>query len=120
MADNLRWNHHIDYICSKVKRNIGVIVKTKGCIPKRSPQLSYTVHLLSHTSDMGNTIWDFCDNNLIDNLQCLQNRVCRIITRTTYENADHTSLIIKELVLLNIRKPINLDLDVLMFKVNEG
>ena len=34
--DNLRWNHHIDYICSKVKCNIGVISRTRGCIPKRS------------------------------------------------------------------------------------
>ena len=34
--DNLQWNHHIDYICSKVKRRIGVISRTRGCIPKRS------------------------------------------------------------------------------------
>ena len=85
--DNLRWNHHIDYICSKVKRNIGVISRTRGCIPKRcSVQLYHS--LVEPYVRYGNTIWGFCDNNLIDKLQCLQNRVCRIIiTGIGYENA---------------------------------
>ena len=34
--DSLRWNHHIDYICSKVKHNIDVISRSRGCVPKRS------------------------------------------------------------------------------------
>ena len=112
--DNLQWNHHIDYICSKVKRNIGVIGRTRSCIPKMSPVHS----LVELYFRYGNAIWGFCDN-LIDKLQCLQNRVCRIITGTGYENADHPSLL-NELGLLSIRQLINLDLGVLMFKVNEG
>ena len=116
--DNLRWNHHIDYICSKVKRNIGVIGRTRGCIPKRSSVQLYH-SLVEPYFRYGNTIWGFCDKNLIDKLQCLQNRVCRIITGTGYENADHPSLL-KELGLLSIRQLINLDLGVLMFKVKEG
>ena len=48
-----------------------------------------------------------------------QNRICRIITRIGYENADHPSLS-KELGLLSIGQLISLDLGVLMFKVNEG
>ena len=116
--DNLRWNHHIDYICSKVKRNIGVISRTRGCIPKRSSvQLCHS--LVEPYFICGNTIWGFCDNNLIDKLQCLQNGVCRIITGIGYENADHPSLL-KELSLLSIRQLINLDFGVLMFKVHEG
>ena len=31
--DNLRWEEHIDYICSKTKRNVGIINRTKGVIP---------------------------------------------------------------------------------------
>ena len=72
--DNLRWNHHIDYICSKVTRNIGVISRTRGCIPKRSSVQLYH-SLVEPYFKYGNTIWGFCDNNLIDKLQCLQNRV---------------------------------------------
>ena len=34
--DNFRWNHHFDYICSKAKRDIGVIGRTRGCVPKLS------------------------------------------------------------------------------------
>ena len=116
--DNLRWNHHIDYICSKVKRNNGVIGRTRGCIPKRSTlQLYYS--LVDPYFRYRNTIWGFCDNNLIEKLQSLQNRVCRIITGTSYENADHLSTL-KELGLLSVRKVINPDLGVVMFKINQG
>ena len=67
---NLLWNHHIDYICSKVKRNISVISRNRVCIPKRSSVQLY--HALAEPcSRYGNTIWGFCDNNLIDKLQCL-------------------------------------------------
>ena len=114
--DNFRWNRHIDYICSKVKRNI-VISRTRGSIPKRSSVQLYH-SLVEPYVRYGNTIWGFCDNNLIDKLQCLQNRVSRIIAGIGYENADHPSLL-KELGLLSIRQLINLDLGVLMFKVNE-
>ena len=85
------------------------LVGLEAAYPK-DPQFSCTIHLLRY----GNTIWGFCDNNLIDKLQCLQNRVCRIITGIGYENADHPSLL-KELGLLSIRQLINLDLGVLMF-----
>ena len=91
-------SHHIDYICSKVKRNIGVISRTRSCIFKRSSVQLYR-SLVEPYFRYGNTIWGFCDNNLIDKLQCLQKSIRRIITGIGYENADHPSLL-KELVSL--------------------
>ena len=115
--DNIRRKHHTDYVCFKVKHNFGVTGRTRGCILKRiSVQLNRS--LVEPYFRYGNTIWGFRGNNLIDKLQCLQNRVCIIITGTSYKNADHPSLS-KELDLLSIRKLINLDLGVLTFKVND-
>ena len=34
--DNLRWEEHVDYICSKTKRSIGIISREKGVIPTGS------------------------------------------------------------------------------------
>ena len=34
--DNLRWEEHVDYICSKTKRSIGIISRKKGVIPTGS------------------------------------------------------------------------------------
>ena len=39
--DNLKWDDHIQYICSKVRIIIGLTEHIKHCIPKRSSILLY-------------------------------------------------------------------------------
>ena len=67
----------------------------------------------------GNTIWGLCNDNLIDKLQLLQNRVARIITDTSCGSADHP-LLLTELGWLDIRQLIMFDLGIFMFKINRG
>ena len=67
----------------------------------------------------GNTVWGLCNDNLIDKLQLLQNRVVRIITDISYDSADHP-LLLTELGWLNIRPLIMFDLGIFMFKTNRG
>ena len=77
--DNLRWDEHIDYICSKTKRNIGIISRTKGVISTGSSIQLYK-SLVEPYFRYDNTVWGLCNDTLIDKLQLLQNRVARIIT----------------------------------------
>ena len=70
--DNLRWKEHIDYICSKTKRSIGIISRTKGVIPTGSSIQLYK-SLVEPYFRYGNTVWGLCNDNLIDKLQLLQN-----------------------------------------------
>ena len=100
--DNLRWEELIDYICSKTKRSIGIISRTKGVIPTGSSIQLYK-SLVEPYFRYGNTVWGLCNDNLIDKLQLLQNRVVRIITDTSYDSADHP-LLLTELEWLNIRQ----------------
>ena len=72
--DNLRWQEHIDYICSKIKRNVGIISRTKGVIPIGSSIQLYK-SLVEPYLRYGNIIWGLCNDNLIDKLQLLQNRM---------------------------------------------
>ena len=88
--DNLRWEEHIHYICSKTKRNIGIITRMKGVIPTRSSIKLYK-SLVEPYLRYGDTVWGLCNGNLIDKLQLLQNRVTRIITGTSYDSANHPS-----------------------------
>ena len=81
--DNLRWKEHINYIYSKTKQSIGIISRTKGVIPTGSSIL------VEPYFRYGNTVWGLCNDNLIDKLQLLQNRVVRIISDTNYDSADH-------------------------------
>ena len=56
---------------------------------------------------------------LIDKQQTLQNRIARIVTDTSYDEADHLVLL-RELGWLSIQKLITLDLGIFMYKVNKG
>ena len=105
--DNLRWEEHIDYICSKTKRNIGIISRTKGS----SIQLYKS--LVEPYFRYGNTVCGLCNDNLIDKLQQLQNRMARIITDMSYDSADHP-LLLTEIGWLNIRQLIMFDLGIFM------
>ena len=64
----------------------------------------------------GNTVWGQCHHTLPDRLQSMQNRAARIITRASYEDADHPSILYR-LGWLSIRHLMVLDLAVATFKV---
>ena len=106
---------YIQYICSKVRRNIGLIEHIKHCVPKRSSIFLYK-SLVEPYFRYGNTVWGLCNRILIDKLQTLQNR---IVTDTSYDEANHPVLL-RELGWLSIRKLITLDLGIFMYKVNKG
>ena len=108
----------MDYICSKTKRSIGIISRTKGVIPTGSSIQLYKLFVEPYFRYV-NTVWGLCNDNLIDKLQLLQNRVVRIITDTSYDSADHP-LLLTELGWLNIRQLIMFDLGIVMFKTNRG
>ena len=93
--DNLHWGDHIDYVCSKVKRYIGIIERTKDCLP-RSSSIQLYRSLVEPYFRYRNTVWGLCNTTLIDKLQMLQNRIARIVTGTSYDSADHP-LLLKEL-----------------------
>ena len=116
--DNLKWDDQTQYICSKVRRYIGLIEHIKHCIPKRSSILLYK-SLVEPYFRYGNTVWGLCNSILIDKLQTLQNRIARMVTDTSYGEADHPVLP-RELGWLSIRKLITLDLGIFMYKANKG
>ena len=118
IGDYLRWEEHIDFIWSKTKRNIGIVSRTKGVILTGSSIQLYK-SLEEPYFRYGNTIWGLCNDNLVDKFQLLQNRVARIITSTSYDNADHP-LLLTELGWLDIRQLIMFDLGIFMFKIDRG
>ena len=76
--DNPRWEEHIDYICSKTKRNVGIISRTKGVIPTGSSIQLYK-SIVEPYFRYGNTGWGLCNNNLIASAvaeQSGQNNYC--------------------------------------------
>ena len=116
--DNLRWEEHIHYICSKTKRSIGIISRTKSVIPTGSSIQLYKSYVEPYFR-YGNTVWRLCNDKLIHKLKLLQTRVVRMITDTSYDSGDHP-LLLTELGWLNIRQLITFDLGIFIFKTNRG
>ena len=56
--DNLRWEEHIVYMCSKTKRSTGIIKRTKGVIPTGSSIQLYK-SLVEPYFRYDNTVGDF-------------------------------------------------------------
>ena len=56
-----------------------------------------------------------CSETLKDKLQILQNRASRIITRTTYDTANHFALL-RQLKWLDVRSIIKLEMGLFMYK----
>ena len=77
--DKLSWNEHITYISAKIRRNIGVIKRTKRYIPNDTLIMLYRT-LVEPCLRYCNTTWGNCGATLLNRLQTLQNRAARVIT----------------------------------------
>ena len=66
-----------------------------------------------------NTVWGRCGKSYTDKLQTLQNRAARIVTRVSYEDADH-AILLRELEWLSISQMIEYDSLSLIYKIKNG
>ena len=66
-----------------------------------------------------NTVWGNCKQGLLNKLQTPQNRAARIVTWTSYSDADHET-ILKKLQWLNVRQLAAYETLVLMYKVDNN
>ena len=115
----LSWDKHIDYISKKLKRNIGVIKRVCSVVPKESLVTLYRT-LLEPYLRYSNSIWGQCGKTHIRKLQTLQHRAARIVIGKPFEETDHV-LLLKELQQwLNVKKLIDNDNAVLVYKMKNG
>ena len=114
----LSWENHIEYICTKIKRGIGVLGRSKTILSKELLNKLYRT-LTEPYFRYGKTVWGQCHQTLLDRLQSMQIKAAGIITGISYEDTDHPSILYR-LGWLRIRRLIVLDLAVAMFKVARG
>ena len=115
MDEKLTWEDHIDYISLKIKRNIGIMRRERGDIPKTSLILLYKT-LVEPYLGYCNTTWGTCSSSLLDKLQALQNRAARTVANVKYEGTYHARLL-KELDWLNVRELIEYDTASLVYRI---
>ena len=97
--DKLIWKNHIDGICSKISKAIGVINRVKHILPLNIlVQLYYTM-IFPHLTYC-NIIWGNCAISHLNRILILQKRAIRIITNSSPYS--HTPPLFKKLKLLKI------------------
>ena len=75
---DLSWKNHIDFICHKISKSIGIIAKLRHYIP-RHLLLSIYHTLITPYLTYGISAWGYCAKTHLNRLLILQKRVLRLI-----------------------------------------
>ena len=76
---SLTWNNHINELCTKLGKRLGILHRLSIILPKNSLQPIY-FSLVQSVIDYGITIWGRTTENNLQKIQRFQNRAVRICT----------------------------------------
>ena len=79
LDDRLKFDHHINDICTKISRLSGMLWRIKDFIPHSTKILFYNSHILPMNYYCIN-VWGHCSNCHLERIYKMQKRVLRIIT----------------------------------------
>ena len=78
-VDNkLSWKSHVENICKKISRNVGVIYRLKSCLPIKTLLMLYSSLILPYMN-YALLSWGNARENVLDDLNILQKRAIRTI-----------------------------------------
>ena len=112
--DKITWSQHVDYISSKITRNIGILKRIRHFISKESLLLLYHT-LIEPYFKYCSIFWGQCSEALRDKLQTLQNKAARAIAKVRYDEANHGKLL-TDFGWLSVRNLIKLDMGIYAYK----
>ena len=76
---NMTWTAHIDHLCAKVNKRLGLLKRIKHLLPRYARVLYYN-SLVQPLFDYGDLVWGDKNNcTLMQNLQTLQNKAAKVI-----------------------------------------
>ena len=101
LDENLSWDPHVNYIATKMSKNMGILRRLKHTLPKNILKTIYHSLITPHLN-YGILVWGF--NNT--RIEKLQKQAIRIITHL--HSRAHTSNLFKELNILKLEDIFNL------------
>ena len=110
---NMNWNYHIDKMCSKLSRRLGILRRVKFNLPKETLYMLYNAIVLP-LFDYGDVVYGYCSAITLKRLQVLQNRGARMLLDCDYRT--HSVNMLSELKWLNIKDRVNFHKMCLVFK----
>ena len=109
---NLTWKEHVNEICQKISRSIGVINRLKQTIPRKILLTLYNTMILPYISYC-NIIWGNCAIYLSNRILILQKRATRIINNA--QPLTHTDPLFKKFKILKVNDINRLQVAVCMY-----
>ncbi len=114
---NLNWNYHVDKMCSKLSRRLGILRRVKFNLPKETLYMLYNSIVLP-LFDYGDVVYGNCSAITLKGLQVLQNRGARMLLDCHYRT--YSVIMLSELKLLNIKDRLNFHKICLVYKYRNG
>ena len=99
LDENVTWKPHIDYLCTKVSKNIGILFKSRNYLNKSILIQLYYSFIHSYIN-YANIAWGSTSKTKLRTLYHCQKHAIRLIS---FENRfSHTKLLFKDIKALNV------------------
>ena len=93
IANDLKWNTHISNICTKAYRTLGFLMRTLFSCPQDVKEAAYK-EMVRPVLEYGSSVWDTHTQKLQDELEKVQNRAERFVTRNyAYKTGSMTGIL---------------------------
>ena len=112
--EHLTWNLHIQNLCGKISRSVGMMRRLQRFLNLSSLKTLYHSFVLPYLN-YANTVWSHTSYNNINRLKIVQKRAVRLITAAKL--TDHSKPLFLSLKILPIEKLILYNEMTLVFKI---
>ena len=92
-TSDLKWNSHIRNVCSEANRTLGFLRRNLFSYPQDVKEAAYK-SMVRPILEYGSTVWDPHCNGLNDEVENVQKRAARFVTRNySYETGSMTGIL---------------------------
>ena len=93
ITNDLKWNTHVSNICTKANRTLGFLRRTLFSCPQNVKEAAYK-GMVQPILEYGSSVWDPHTGKLQEELEKVQNRAARFVTRNyVYETGSMTDIL---------------------------
>ena len=93
ITNDLKWHTHINNICTKANRTLGLLRQTLFSFPQNVKEAAYK-GMVRPILEYGSSVWDPHPDKLLEELEKVQNRAARFVTRNyVYETGSMTGIL---------------------------
>ena len=112
--DEFKWQSHISNICRTVSKNMFLMSQLKQYVSCQTLKIFYSSHIVPLIS-FSSTVWDGCCETHLNKLSSHHGRAAKLLLLDENSSTDEK---LKALGILPLRKQLNFNKGIPMFKVN--